>query len=164
MPWVRFDDQFPIHKKVDNLSDPAFRLHVSAIFWCARNLTDGYVPEEDLDAAAPRKMKRPDRFVTELVGRGLWLPDNRGWWVNDYLKYQPSKDKVEKDRRDAAERQRKWREQQQPDSNAVTNAVTNTVTNAVSHTAPSRPVPTRPVPGAPTGLRPYGALPGNRVL
>lgn len=112
MPWVRFDDQFPIHRKVDTLSDPAFRLHVSAIFWCARNLTDGYVPEGDLDVVAPRKMKRPDKFVAELVGRELWLPSDDGWHVNDYLQYQPSKARVQKDRDNAAQRQRKWKERQ----------------------------------------------------
>jgi hypothetical protein len=33
MTWVRFDDQFPIHRKMTGLSDAAFRLHVLAIFW-----------------------------------------------------------------------------------------------------------------------------------
>ena len=111
MPWVRFDDQFPIHRKVDSLSDAAFRLHVSAIFWCARNLTDGAVPQGDLSAAAPRTMRRPERFVTELVERGLWVATNpHGWVINDYLEYQPSKEQVEAERVAARERQRKWRE------------------------------------------------------
>ena len=52
MPWVRFDDQYPIHRKVAGLSDTAFRLHSAAIFWCVRNGTDGFVPEEDLDLVA----------------------------------------------------------------------------------------------------------------
>lgn len=59
MPWVRFDDQFPIHRKVDGLSDAAYRLHTSAIFWCARNLTDGFVSEEDLDGVTAR-VRTPD--------------------------------------------------------------------------------------------------------
>jgi hypothetical protein len=71
MPWVRFDDQFTINRKVTRLSDAAFRQHVSAIFWCARNLTDGVVPEEDLDDVCAR-VRTPERFVTELLDRGLW--------------------------------------------------------------------------------------------
>lgn len=71
MPWVRFDDTFPMHRKVEGLSDAAFRLHVSAVFWCARNLTDGFVPEEDLDLVTAR-VRTPARFAAELVRRGLW--------------------------------------------------------------------------------------------
>lgn len=123
MPWVRFDDQFPIHRKVDSLSDPAFRLLVSAIFWCARNLTDGWVPEADLDAASPRKMKRPDKFVPELVAQGTWhgadhvckdciMPPD-GWIIHDYLEFQPSKAQVEKERSDARERQRRHRKRRE---------------------------------------------------
>lgn len=112
MPWVRFDDQFPIHRKVDSLTDPAFRLHVSAIFWCARNLTDGCVTEHDLPSAAPRKMRNPDRYVAELVDRGVWRQNGCGWVIHDYLEYQPSKDKVLEEREKTRKRQARWREQQ----------------------------------------------------
>ena len=71
MPWVRFDDTFSVHRKVEGLSDAAFRLHVSAVFWCARNLTDGFVPEEDLELVTAR-VRSPERFTAELVRRGLW--------------------------------------------------------------------------------------------
>lgn len=120
MPWVRFDDAFPVHRKVDGLSDTAFRLHVSAIFWCARNLTDGAVPEEDLELVTAR-VRAPARFATELVRRGLWHaighqcdstncppPVKEGWVIHDYLQYQPAKDRVERDRFAKAERQARW--------------------------------------------------------
>lgn len=147
MPWVRFDDTFPVHRKVDGLSDTAFRLHVSAIFWCARNLTDGAVPEEDLELVTAR-VRAPARFATELVRRGLWhkqghdcpeCPQIAGSWViHGYLEFQPSKEKVLAERRGSAERQRAWRDRHKelPD-NASSNGVSNSGTNA----APSRPVP-----------------------
>lgn len=109
MPWVRFDDQFPIHRKAAGLSDAAFRLHVSAIFWCARNLTDGVVPAGDLEDVSAR-VRTPTRFAAELVIRGLWHPGDEecnsdqcaasgapgvdGWVIHDYLEYQPSRSKV----------------------------------------------------------------------
>lgn len=122
MPWVRFDDQFPANRKVEALSDPAFRLHVSAIFWCARNLTDGWVPQNDLDMAAPRTSRLPEKLVhQQLVPRDLWhapghtckdcLDPPDGWVIHDYLEFQPSKAQVEKERSDARERQRRWRDQ-----------------------------------------------------
>lgn len=155
MSWVRLDDQFPIHRKVDSLSDPAFRLHVSAICWCARNLTDGWVPEADLDAAAPRTMKRPGRFVAELVRRGVWSTAADGWTIHDYLDYQPSKARVEEDRKKNAERQRRFayrkktRDQQKGQApNAVSNALStpledkpNAVADGVTNATPSRPAP-----------------------
>ena len=123
MPWVRFDDQFPIHRKAAGLSDAAFRLHVSAIFWCARNLTDGFVPEEDLDDVCAR-VRTPARFAAECVQRRAWhharescdsdkctAPvDGDGWVIHDYLVYQFSREQVERDREAAAKRQKRWRE------------------------------------------------------
>lgn len=112
MPWVRFDDQFTIHRKVDGLSDAAFRLHVAAIFWSARNLMDGFVPEEDLDLVCAR-LRAPARFAAECVKRGLWhgahtacpsekcpapVDNPAGWVVHDYWEYQPTREKVLADR------------------------------------------------------------------
>lgn len=106
MPWVRFDDQFPIHRKVKALSDSAFRLHVEAIFWCARNLTDGFVPAEDVSDVTT--VRRPHKFIDLLVTRGSWLRVDGGWQIHDYLDYQPAKAKVEEDRKAKSERQARW--------------------------------------------------------
>ena len=111
MPWVRFDDQFTIHRKVDGLTDAAFRLHVAAVFWSARNLMDGFVPGEDLDLVCAR-LRAPSRFAAECVSRGVWHEartpcasekcpgpvDNDGWVIHDYWEYQPTRDKVLADR------------------------------------------------------------------
>jgi len=162
LPWVRFDDQFTINRKVARLSDAAYRLHSSAIFWCARNLTDGVVPEEDLEDVCAR-VRTPERFVTEIVGRGLWHPigfecdsehcpahpDNAvsngvtGWVIHDYLEYQPPKRKVQADRKANAERQKKWREQRKRQAATASdrNGVSNAVSNRGSNTTPSRPGP-----------------------
>lgn len=108
MPWVRFDDQYPIHRKVAGLTDAAFRLHSAAIFWCARNGTDGFVPEEDLDQVCAQ-VRDPSRFAAECVRRRAWhqaahgcksemCPEPRdepGWVIHDYLEYQPTKDETE---------------------------------------------------------------------
>ena len=112
MPWVRFDDQFTIHRKVDGLTDAAFRLHVAAVFWSARNLTDGFVPGEDLDLVCAR-LRAPARFAAECVKRGVWhdarsacpsekcpgpVDNHDGWVIHDYWDYQPTREKVLADR------------------------------------------------------------------
>ena len=89
---VRFDDQFPIHRKVGTLSDAAFRLHVEAICWSARNLTDGAIQTDELLALT--RTPRPHRYAAELVRRGVWLETADGWRIHDYLDWQPSRSKV----------------------------------------------------------------------
>ena len=76
---MRFDDGFPLHQKVEPLSDAAYRLHTTAIFWSSRNLTDGCIPKRDLDFVVPRKLKRPAKFVAELIDRGLWSDEGDEW-------------------------------------------------------------------------------------
>jgi hypothetical protein len=146
VPWVRFDDQYPIHRKVDGLSDAAFRLHTSAIFWSARNLTDGSVTREDLDGVSAR-VRTPERFAAECKKRGVWhlagedCPSEKcpadgtgsrdGWIIHDYWEFQPSKVQVMRDRKAAARRQANWR--------ATHNGSSNGVTSGVSASSPPRP-------------------------
>lgn len=145
MPWVRFDDDFPNHRKVEPLSDGAYRLHSTAIFWSSKQLTDGCIPKRDLTFVAPRTMKRPQKFVDELVAAGLWEVVEEGWELHDFLDYQPSKDQVIAERKKTAERQKRWRERHgKTVTDSVRDAVSNGVTDGVTNAAPSRPVPTRP--------------------
>lgn len=159
MSWVRFDDMFPIHRKVEGLSDAAFRLHAHAIFWCSRNETDGFIGTEELVHAAPRGMENPEAVVTELVTEltryedsRLWEETDGGWVIHDYLDYQPSKAQLNEERKKNAVRQARFRARTRENSNGVSNAlgqrVTNTVTsesNAVTN-SPSNAAPSRPVP------------------
>ncbi len=100
MPWIRFEDNFPEHPKVLALSDGAFRLHVRAIGYAARHLTDGHV-----SSAALRSMTRRSALPAELVAAGIWEHEGDGYKVHDYLHYQPSKTEVQKRR--AADSERK---------------------------------------------------------
>ena len=87
MPWVKIDDQMPDHPKIAALSDAAFRAHVTAICYAARNLTDGFIP-----------MKKAKEFgsarsIKELVP-ALWELAEGGFSVHDYLRYQPPRAQV----------------------------------------------------------------------
>lgn len=139
MPWVRFDDQFPINRKVASTSDAAFRLHVEAVFWCARNLTDGVIPRDELPFIAPKTMRKPEKFVPELMKRNLWISHVDGWEINDYLDYQPSKAKVEQERKAKAARQARWKSKQTRRGDASP--------DVSGDAAPPRPAPTPPKGG-----------------
>lgn len=90
MTWARLDDRFGEHPKVVALSDVAFRVHVMAICYCARNLTDGFVP-----AGAARLMGATPKTLRALVEAGLWAHACGGYRIHDYLDYNPSKAEVE---------------------------------------------------------------------
>jgi hypothetical protein len=124
MTWVKLDDNFADHPAIAPLSDAAFRLHVAALCYCARYLTDGLVPEAFVDS-------RRRKAAAELVSRGRWRTEVDGWRIHDYLDYQESREKVEARREKVKQRVSKHR-----------NGVTNDVGNAIGNHAP---VPSRPV-------------------
>lgn len=139
MTWVKLDDRFPSHRKIALLADRAFRLHVSALCWCAENLTDGYVSERELPLVA--RLRNPRAAAKELVGAGLWDRVDGGWLVHDYLDYNPSRDQVLAERKKNAERQERFRRRKAgkptpPDdaSNGRSNGVTNGVTKGQAET------------------------------
>ncbi len=151
MPWVKFDDQFTAHRKVCGLTDAEFRLHVEAIFWCARNLTDGLVADSELELVT--RLRQARKHAAGLVVRGVWVATDGGWRIHDYLEYQPPKERVIADRQAQAERQRKWRERRNGVTDTVTNDVTNGGSSSVTNAAPSRPVPSRKnKPSSPAAL------------
>lgn len=51
MSWVRLDDGFADHPKIAALDDRAFRIHIWALCYSARHLTDGFLAQEVLDGA-----------------------------------------------------------------------------------------------------------------
>ncbi|MFI7072067.1 hypothetical protein [Micromonospora sediminicola] len=109
------------------LSDLAYRVCSEAIFWCARNLTDGVIRAHEVDQIHPKARRAAD----VLVERDLWhhagdvercpscvqrlaeagrpIPPD-GYVVHDLLEYQPSRAKVMLEREAKAERQQRWRE------------------------------------------------------
>lgn len=102
MAWVRIDEGFPEHPKVLDAGPLAAWLHVCAIAYCNRQLTDGYISQ----SALPRLSdgKRTKALAARLVGVGLWETVDSGWLIHDYLHFQPSKASVETERAKARER------------------------------------------------------------
>lgn len=90
MTWVRIEDGMVEHPKIAGLSDRAFRLHVEAICYSTRMLTDG-----EISVGIARRLGTP-KSVKELVTAGAWdeLVDG-GYQIHDYLDYQLSREEVE---------------------------------------------------------------------
>lgn len=141
MAWTRIDDGFADHPKVIGLSDAAFRLHVHALCYAARTLTDGLVPHGWLTGG---KGRRVPKAVTELVAARLWeeaLPDYR---IHDYLKYQPSRADAEGKRQEAADRMKRAREVR----------ANNLRSSQEVRSTPSHPIPSQRARATPSLVRP----------
>lgn len=105
MTWVKLDDGFWAHPKVDGTSLAAVGLFARSLSYCGAQLTDGSITPEA--AAYMAHGKRP--LIRELVARGLWEELDEGYRIPDFLDFNPSREKVEEERRKAAERQAKSR-------------------------------------------------------
>jgi hypothetical protein len=97
------DDQFPAHPKVLRAGVDAAWLYVCSICYCAKYLTDGFVPKEAV--ATLSSLRQPGRHAARLVDVGLWRDREDQYEVHDYLRYNPSREQVEAER-EAAKRRR----------------------------------------------------------
>ena len=95
MTWVRLDDLFPEHPKVQGAGQAAAWLHVAGICYSSRHLTDGMIPDAALAGLGQYGKGRARRLADALVQTGLWEQVNGGYRVHDYLDFQPSREKVE---------------------------------------------------------------------
>lgn len=117
MTWVKLTDGFPEDPRIEHLSDRAFRFHVTALCYCARNLTDGYLtPKAATLTALVAGYKKPDVLVDELVTAGLWTKNGEGWWIPKFLDYNQSAEEVREARAKARQRMRDKRNQDKQDS------------------------------------------------
>lgn len=88
MSWVKIDDRIFDNPKIAALSDAAKVAYLESIAYCARELTDGFVPDKKAAGYAGRA-----RIAQELVPH-LWEPVAAGYLVHDYLKYNPPRAQV----------------------------------------------------------------------
>lgn len=103
MPWVKLDDGFTDHPKIAALSDSAFRTFVTALCYCNKNLTDGFVP-----ALIARQISTP-KGLKELCAVGVVEQDGKDFRVHDYTDYQPKRENVIAEREAAKERMNRVR-------------------------------------------------------
>lgn len=123
MTWVRLDDQFADNPKLERAGPMAGWLHVSALCYCARHLTDGLIPWEK----AARLVSNPGKPLKALIQENVWHKEDHDcptcppcphhhYLIHDYLDYQPSRAQVEKEREAARERMAKARRNKQRSS------------------------------------------------
>jgi hypothetical protein len=102
MTWVRLDDGFSENAKVLQAGPLAMALHVSALCYCNRHLTDGLVPRVALaqlvnlkGLACNKRTSNVHQLARRLVTAGLWERDDKDYRIHDFLDYQPSRREVQ---------------------------------------------------------------------
>lgn len=110
MGWAKFDDAYSDHPKVVAAGPLAELLDTRAIMFCARHETDGHVRAAQLSRLGIG-IKSPKIQAQRLVDVGRWEPDGGGdgWWVHDFLDYNPSRAQKNAEREAARERMRSAR-------------------------------------------------------
>lgn len=119
MGWARMDDGYMDHPKILEAGPWCELLDRRAIEYCAAHDTDGLVTRSALKKIGREIPKVASRVLT-LVDVGRWtVNEGGGWWVHDFLTYNPSKAERETIRASGRERQAAWRKRAR---DAVTNA------------------------------------------
>lgn len=147
MTWARLDDDFPNHPKVVDLSDGAFRLHVTAICYAAKWNTRG-----EITPKAFRTIGGRAKYATELVAATVWdttQPD--GWAIHDFEVYNPPREpssnaQLSRIRAEAGRRGGRASGETRRSKREANDEATLLQANE----APSRPVPS-PTPTEPIG-------------
>lgn len=93
MSWARLDDNFHSHPRTLLAGLAANGLFCRGLSYCAHYLTDGFIPST---WAEQQGGKRP---ITKLLNAGVWAPVEDGFMVVGYLERNPSRAKVEAERR-----------------------------------------------------------------
>lgn len=151
MTWARLEDKFHSNPKVVEAGNAATGLFACALSYCGDHLTDGHVPKGWAVKSGTAKERRV------LVDVRLWLQVKKGdvaevvvrrqgqeaftvtvvmpsdgFFIRDFLDFNPSRGEVEAKREQNARKQREHRERQQTDESGRYAEVSN----SVSHSAP----------------------------
>lgn len=117
MGWLKLDDQRLGHEKLVAAGAYAELLDVRGMLYAAQRETDGFIPYHQLSVIA-FNIPAPKKKAAKLCEVGRWHddPDRGGWWVHDYLDYNPSAEDREAEREAARGRMRAARRKKKPRS------------------------------------------------
>lgn len=99
MSWVKLDDGFPEHPKVQHVGLVGMALQVAALCYSARNLTDGHIPSAMVPKLTGMTPKASKTLAGLMVESGLWdmcagQVGGTEYVIHDYLDYNPSRASV----------------------------------------------------------------------
>jgi hypothetical protein len=135
MTWTKLSDTFT--EELEEHGAEVLALHVAALCYCNRLLTDGHIPKHKAATLFP--LDDPAAAIAALIKSGRWIETATGYMIARFLDDQRSADAVRQERETTRRRLTNWRAARA--SNGVTNGVSNGVGNGL------------PVPSRKTGAR-----------
>jgi phosphoglycolate phosphatase-like HAD superfamily hydrolase len=109
--WTKLSDEFFRNPKVVSAGRDARDLYLVALCHSNEHLTDGFIAIGYLRRlAADAEIDNAADSAARLVAVGLWTPVEGGWMIHDFAVYNPTKEQVEAERRQTAERKERWKE------------------------------------------------------
>ena len=144
--WFKVDDKLHSHPKPQQAGMRAMGLWVMAGSWASAHLTDGFVPKNVLRMLGSRPQDARD-----LCDSGLWHVEEGGWRFHDWQQSNPTRDDVEEQRTEWANRQRLARERRKAENVTPKSQEGVTRDSRVTHggvtlQGSQHPDPTRPDP------------------
>ena len=127
MPYLNIDDNYPDHPKVEALSDAAYRLHGSAMFYAARFRLDGYLTTGQLRARARWSRRTETELIDNILlhapgdlceSKSCPPDDGRRYRLHDFLEWNKSAAWWEDQREKAAKRKAEWAERMKAERGA----------------------------------------------
>lgn len=162
MTWLRFDDKRAMHRKLRAAGLAATGLDSAAICQCGADESDGFVSDDTLELIGAAYKERHIRKLAAILCSPeveRWERDDErgGYWIKDYLVYNPSHadleskreaDRIRKQHRSDADSTSK-RDGFQPDSNRIptgSDADSTVIPSLRAHAGDARPIPSHPDP------------------
>jgi hypothetical protein len=161
MPWARLSDDFYDHPKVEALPD-AIRLacvglHILAISWSNRFLTDGVIPPNRIHRLGGKPVHR-----AALIAVGLWDElDSGSIQIHDFHDYNATKESILAEREAARTRMATLRSRRGSPSGSPDGAEGVRPNNGAKFALP-RPDQTRPDQTRPDSVEDSPATPKRR--
>lgn len=151
--WVKVSAEWFESDEVEDVGADVAMLHLSALAYSARQMTDGRIPRRQLRRLWP--VDDLDQAVRVLVDAGWWEAIGDGYAISTWRDHLLSADEVERKRASNRERQERFRRHKAGDHSMCQRCTAvrgNALRNGLSHGVSNAP-PIRSDPSVPTGRR-----------
>ena len=93
--WIKLDDGFAQHPKLIGVGPEGLTLQVRAFCYAGRYLTDGLIPFDVADSLS-HGLSHPSTstWAEVMEAAGLWERKKTGFYIHDYLVYNPTRKHV----------------------------------------------------------------------
>lgn len=96
MAWTRIDDKFLNNIKIQKAGALGMALYLAGLIHCNTNLTNGFIDEDVLPVLYGMTFQsKRNKTVDKLVDLKLWHCVQGGYYVNDFLDFNRSKEQIE---------------------------------------------------------------------